>query len=131
VLETFKLYSSTQCDSDACLIIRLLCKMESPSNHKLVADSYIATRYRSVYTSLLRMSRICSDVFKADIHSISTDSCCMAWSLYHASSHSLTLSFSLSLLLLFSILSSVDHNGCVCCCLVASDLWISFCIKIA
>jgi len=39
---TFKLYSATQCDSDACLIIHLLCEMESPSNQKLVADSYIA-----------------------------------------------------------------------------------------
>jgi len=44
VLETFKLYSATQCDSDACLIIRLFCKRESPSNQKLVADSYIAVR---------------------------------------------------------------------------------------
>jgi len=34
----------TQCDSDACLIIRLLCKMESTSNHKLVADSNIDAR---------------------------------------------------------------------------------------
>jgi len=41
--ETFKLYSVTQCDSDACLIIRLwLCKMESTSNQKLVANSNIA-----------------------------------------------------------------------------------------
>jgi len=41
VLETFKLYSATQCDGDACLIIGLrlawLCKMESPSNQKLFA----------------------------------------------------------------------------------------------
>jgi len=44
-LETFKLYSATQCDSDSCLIIRLLCKMESTSNHKLVADSNIASGY--------------------------------------------------------------------------------------
>jgi len=44
-LETFKLYSATQCDSDACLIIRLwLCKMESTSNQKLVANSNIADR---------------------------------------------------------------------------------------
>jgi len=44
-LETFKLYSATQCDSDACLIIRLwLCKMESTSNQKLVPNSNIANR---------------------------------------------------------------------------------------
>jgi len=42
MLETLKLYSVTQCDSDACLIIRFLCKMESPSNQKLVANSNIA-----------------------------------------------------------------------------------------
>jgi len=43
-LETFKLYSATQCDSDSCLIIRLawLCKMESPSNQKLVATYNLA-----------------------------------------------------------------------------------------
>jgi len=42
-LETFKLYSATQCDSDACLIIRLwLCKLESTSNQKLVVNSNIA-----------------------------------------------------------------------------------------
>jgi len=42
-LETFKLYSATQCDSDAYLIIRFwLCKMESTSNQKLVANSNIA-----------------------------------------------------------------------------------------
>jgi len=42
-LETIKLYSATQCDSDACLIIRLwLCKMESTSKQKLVTNSNIA-----------------------------------------------------------------------------------------
>jgi len=42
-VETFKLYSVTQCDSDACLIM-WLCKMESTSNHKLVANSTISAR---------------------------------------------------------------------------------------
>jgi len=44
-LETFKLYSATQCVSDACLIIRLawLCKMKSPSNQKLVANTKYAS----------------------------------------------------------------------------------------
>jgi len=46
-LATFKLHSVTQCDSDACLItcsLRLawLCKMESPSNQKLVATYNLA-----------------------------------------------------------------------------------------
>jgi len=46
VLETFKLYSATQCDSDACLTIRLvsLCKIESTMNQKLAANSNIASR---------------------------------------------------------------------------------------
>jgi len=48
-LETFKLYSATQCNSDTCLIIHLawlgvwLCKMESTSNQKLVSNSNIAS----------------------------------------------------------------------------------------
>jgi len=44
--EAFKLYSATQCDSGACLIIRLawLWKLESPSNQKLVATYCIISR---------------------------------------------------------------------------------------
>jgi len=43
-LRPSKLYSATQCHSDACLIIRVwLCKMESASNQELVANSNIAS----------------------------------------------------------------------------------------
>jgi len=60
-LETFKLYSATQCDSDACLITRLwLCKMESTSNQKLVANSNIAAHichWKSDWQIVYRINR--------------------------------------------------------------------------